>query len=337
MELKNRFMIYIGMVVLILLFLSLFIKFSRKGKYKGGKKVSNTLYMKDEPYFKKKVLQYKILSYVLTGSFILGIAVSFFMLSRPYKNRVVDKEKYSRDIMLCLDISASVDYLNTNLIEELKDTVSNLQGERFGILIFNCNPVLFVPLTDDYEYVLEQLDLIERVLKINMGFATSLDDYYLFDYIVSGTQIGPEERGSSLIGDGLAACAYDFPDLDKERTRVIIFATDNDIQGTPVFTLDEAADVCKENKITVFGVGTKEMSNANIQSMEDAVVKTGGKFFLENKSGTFEEIVDEIEKTSKSLVKGGTQVQQTDIVGVPFIILLFSVLLMMIVTKQLKR
>ncbi len=46
-----------------------------------------------------------------------------------------------------------------------------------------------------------------------------------------------------MIGDGLAAAgAIDFSDADKERTKVVIFSTDNDIQGTPVATLDEAAD-----------------------------------------------------------------------------------------------
>ena len=62
---------------------------------------------------------------------------------------------------------------------------------------------------------------------------------------------------------------------------MVIFSTDNDIQGTPVATLDEAADICVSNNVTVYGVGTKEMTPENKESMKNAVEKTGGKFYLE--------------------------------------------------------
>lgn len=341
MELKNQFVIYIGIAVLVLLFISMFIKLNKKENYNGGKKVANTLYTKDEPYFKKKMLMYRILSIFLIASCVMGILISFFMLARPYKTKTVDKEKYSRDIILCIDVSTSVDYLNKNLVEELKETVNNLKGERFGIVIFNASPVLLAPLTDDYEFIIEQLDLIEQSLDMRIGFNEGGDlpeDWlYLDTYISGGTLVGAEERGSSLIGDGLAASVYDFSDLEEERTRIVIFSTDNDLQGTPIVTLDEASDICKENNVTVFGVGTKEMTEVNKQSMRNAVVNTGGEFYLEEESGTFGQIVSEIEKKSKNLVKGSTEIQEIELVEIPFILLLFSVMAMIVLTKISKR
>lgn len=341
MELKNQFVIYIGIAVFVLLFILMFIKLNKKENYKGGKKVANTLYTKDEPYFKKKMLMYRILSIFLIASCVMGILVSFFMLARPYKTKTVDKEKYSRDIILCIDVSTSVDYLNKNLVAELKETVNNLKGERFGIVIFNASPVLLAPLTDDYEFIIEQLDLIEQSLDMRIGFNEGgdlPDDWlYLDTYISGGTLVGAEERGSSLIGDGLAASVYDFSDLEDERTRIVIFSTDNDLQGTPIVTLDEASDICKENNVTVFGVGTKEMTEANKQSMRNAVVNTGGEFYLEEESGTFGQIVSEIEKKSKNLVKGSTEIQEIELVEIPFILLLFSVMAMIVFTKISKR
>lgn len=341
MELKNQFVIYIGIAVLVLIFISMFIKLNKKENYKGGKKVANTLYTKDEPYFKKKMLMYRILSIFLIASCVMGILISFFMLARPYKTKTVDKEKYSRDIILCIDVSTSVDYLNKNLVEELKETVNNLKGERFGIVIFNASPVLLAPLTDDYEFIIEQLDLIEQSLDMRIGFNEGGDLpenwLYLDTYISGGTLVGAEERGSSLIGDGLAASVYDFSDLEEERTRIIIFSTDNDLQGTPIVTLDEASDICKENNVTVFGVGTKEMTEVNKQSMRNAVVNTGGEFYLEEESGTFGQIVSEIEKKSKNLVKGSTEIQEIELVEIPFILLLFSVMAMIVLTKISKR
>ena len=149
--------------------------------------------------------------------------------------------------MLCIDISTSVDYLNENLLEELKKTVDELHGERFGIVIFNTSPVLLSPLTDDYEFIKEQLDMIDKSLKVRNSeddsdlYSTDLssmyDWLYYEGYITSGTLVGNEQRGSSLIGDGLAAAACDFSDKDKTRTKIMIFSTDNDIQGNPVVSI----------------------------------------------------------------------------------------------------
>ena len=253
---------------------------------------------------------------------------AFLLMAKPYTSRRMQDEKYCRDIILCIDISTSVDYLNENLLDKLKKTVDELQGERFGIVIFNTSPVLLTPLTDDYEYVKDQLDLIAQCLKsrneVNLddAFSSGYDWIYYQAYISSGTLIGNEQRGSSLIGDGLAAAAIDFSDADKERTKVVIFSTDNDIQGTPVATLDEAADICVSNNVTVYGVGTKEMTPENKESMKNAVEKTGGKFYLEEESGSFGEIVSSIEKLSKNLVKVRMVDVETPELLYPFVLML---------------
>ena len=195
-------------------------------------------------------------------------------------------------------------------------------------MIFNTSPVLLTPLTDDYEYVKDQLDLIAQCLKsrneVNLddAFSSGYDWIYYQAYISSGTLIGNEQRGSSLIGDGLAAAAIDFSDADKERTKVVIFSTDNDIQGTPVATLDEAADICVSNNVTVYGVGTKEMTPENKESMKNAVEKTGGKFYLEEESGSFGEIISSIEKLSKNLVKVRMVDVETPELLYPFVLML---------------
>ncbi len=259
---------------------------------------------------------------------VLVVVSAFLLMAKPYTSRRMQDEKYCRDIILCIDISTSVDYLNENLLDKLKKTVDELQGERFGIVIFNTSPALLTPLTDDYEYVKDQLDLIAQCLKsrneVNLddAFSSGYDWIYYQAYISSGTLIGNEQRGSSLIGDGLAAAAIDFSDADKERTKVVIFSTDNDIQGTPVATLDEAADICVSNNVTVYGVGTKEMTPENKESMKNAVEKTGGKFYLEEESGSFGEIVSSIEKLSKNLVKVRMVDVETPELLYPFVLML---------------
>ena len=333
MELRNGYMIFIGIAVLLLV---IFVKRKKKDNYNGGKKVFGMSYIENEPYFKKKMFTYRMLCTLLIISCIVSMAACFLLMARPYKKVVNEKEAYSRDIILCLDISYSVDELNLELVENLKDTVKNLKGERFGIVIFNSSAVLLSPLTDDYDYIIDTLDLLKKSInsRVSSNDNFNFDDdnwLYLNNYLIDGTLVGADERGSSLIGDGLATTVYDFPDLeDKDRTRVIIFSTDNDLEGTPIVTLDEAADICKENNVVVYGIGTSQMYDDNKAEMESAVKKTGGTFYLQEESGTVKHIVEEIEKKGKNLVKGGTQIQEVEIVKVPVAILIFSVFFMLV-------
>lgn len=344
MAIKYHWVIYIGIVFVAAMLVFSFVKSRHRDTYAGGKRVASVLYSRDEKYYKRKLYTYR---YGIVGVLILcalTVGMSFLLMARPYTKERVQDEKYCRDIMLCIDISTSVDYLNENLLEKLKNTVDELHGERFGIVLFNTSPVLLTPLTDDYEYVKDQLDLIAKCLKsrnslgLGRAFSTSGDWLYYDAYITSGTLVGNEERGSSLIGDGLAAAAVDFSDResDSKRTKVVIFSTDNDIQGTPIATLDEAADICKDNNVTVFGIGTKEMTDENRDAMKAAVEKTGGQFYLEEASGSFSEIVSSIENMSKSLVKVKTMDVETPELEFPFVVMLITFMAMLGICRWLR-
>lgn len=328
MAIKYHIVLYAGLAIALFMLVFVFVKYKKTKKYAGGKKIAGLICQEDEAYFRKRKILYKTGLTATLICCVLVVVSAFLLMAKPYTSRRMQDEKYCRDIILCIDISTSVDYLNENLLDKLKKTVDELQGERFGIVIFNTSPVLLTPLTDDYEYVKDQLDLIAQCLKsrneVNLddAFSSGYDWIYYQAYISSGTLIGNEQRGSSLIGDGLAAAAIDFSDADKERTKVVIFSTDNDIQGTPVATLDEAADICVSNNVTVYGVGTKEMTPENKKSMKNAVEKTGGKFYLEEESGSFGEIVSSIEKLSKNLVKVRMVDVETPELLYPFVLML---------------
>lgn len=328
MAIKYHIVLYAGLAIALFMLVFVFVKYKKTKKYAGGKKIAGLICQEDEAYFRKRKILYKTGLTATLICCVLVVVSAFLLMAKPYTSRRMQDEKYCRDIILCIDISTSVDYLNENLLDKLKKTVDELQGERFGIVIFNTSPVLLTPLTDDYEYVKDQLDLIAQCLKsrneVNLddAFSSGYDWIYYQAYISSGTLIGNEQRGSSLIGDGLAAAAIDFSDADKERTKVVIFSTDNDIQGTPVTTLDEAADICVSNNVTVYGVGTKEMTPENKESMKNAVEKTGGKFYLEEESGSFGEIVSSIEKLSKNLVKVRMVDVETPELLYPFVLML---------------
>jgi hypothetical protein len=50
-----------------------------------------------------------------------------------------------------MDVSYSLYELNAELVDSLEDVVAGLDGDRFGVCIYNTSTVLYVPMTDDYD------------------------------------------------------------------------------------------------------------------------------------------------------------------------------------------
>lgn len=303
MALVFPWVLYIGIPVIIVLCL---LRFKKKGKYKNGKKVANTYLVEQTGCFKKLYKQYRILSGGAVIALLLSIVMGFVMMARPAKVETVDINLRNRDIFLCMDISDSVDELNHNICDELKNVVSQLDGERFGITIFNGQSVLLVPLTTDYQYVLDTLDKLNESFEAGIRRADpnssilsekELEQYF---YKHEGTLI---EEGSSLIGDGLASCLYNFSDLqtNKDRSRMIIFTTDNELNGEPYVTLDEATSLCKKNDVKVFAVAPDKAVDED--SFKSSVESTGGKYYRSTSEGAFNQLIEDIKKTDASDMK----------------------------------
>ena len=314
--------------------------FYKRNKQKDGEvKLANTDIIFEDKYIRKQMLKYYILRVVLVFSVLVMVILSGVLLARPYYIKKIKEQKYNRDIILCMDISASVDDLNLKLVKELQDTVRSLSGERIGIVIFNTTPVVLVPLTDDYEYVIEQLENIRTAIKSQKGnFSFGNEDWlYWHEYLYGGTLVGNEIRGSSLIGDGLLGGLFAFPEMNSNRTKVIIFSTDNDPNGEGYVNLTEAAEYCKRNNCTVYGIGTKLMYNKDREEMEAAVKSTGGKFFLEENASQFHEIVDEIEAKSVDLTEGKTIIKMIESPAKWFGLLVICFVLFVVVSLLLRR
>ena len=331
-----RYPLVLIVLPIIVIICLLFIK-KKDEKYKDGSKIANTEYLKSSKYYKKIIRKYNFIKITTIILFLVTIGSSITLLSRISKVESVNNEIYNRDIFLCMDVSSSVDELNEELVDSLKKTVDSLHKEWFVISIFNTSWVVIVPLTDDYEYVQDTLDKIKKSIKANnsIKYGTYNEDDYLYvsSYIYSGTIEGNEQRGSSLIGDGLASCVYNFSKLDEKRTRIIILSTDNDLEGKPYFTLDKAATLSKNHGIKVFGIGTKIMKEEDKIEFKNSVLKTDGKYYEHSKSTT-DAIVKDIEKTSKSLLRDNETTRSIDIPEIPFIIILISVIGLIYINKK---
>lgn len=336
MELAYPWVLYIGIPILIILIL---LKFKKKNTYKNGKKIANTEYTKKLDYYKSIMRKYKILAFLIKTVCVISIIISLILLARPSKVENAESKKYNRDIFLCMDVSTSVVELDENLVSEMKETVKKLKGERFGISIFNTSSTVLVPLTDDYEYVLDVLDKLEDALKsYTLDGMASSEEILKREYTEAGTLVGNEERGSSIIGDGLASAIFNFPNMEEERTRIIIFSTDNDdaSKNGPIVTVDEAGEIARDKGILVYALCPELTQDKDKQELRNAVERTGGELFTETSSQTVSKIVEEIESTDKTEMKGSKETKQIDKPEIPFMILILSIIVLFITNKRVK-
>lgn len=337
MELKYTVALYACAAIALAFIIVSFVRFRRRKKFKGGTKAAEADYIKEIPYFRRKMRIYKVLKFILSTVIIVNLLISGFLMAMPYKTEVNEIKNMNRDIILCMDISTTVDHLNFELVGKLKEVVENLNGERFGIVIFNTSPLYLCPLTTDYEQVINELDIIEEALDLRYDYYNGSGSYSnrlveLDEYISAGTLVGNEERGSSIIGDGLAAAALDFTHIeeDPDRSRIIIFSTDNDLQGDEIITLPEAGQLCVDRGITVYGIGTEQMYPSDKAMMRDAVEMTGGEFYYGEDSRVVSNIIDNIQEHVASLDTIEYEISETVTPEIPFIILLISMACMIL-------
>ena len=128
---------------------------------------------------------------------------------RP-SNQEKKEDKYNRDILIGLDISTSESEVNLELIKKFMQIMPSIEGDRIGIVIYNTAPVVYCPLTDDYDYIKERFETLIEQLEIaikNNGsppvtYKVDGEDVPMIWY--GGVSLNSSERGSSLVGDGLA-------------------------------------------------------------------------------------------------------------------------------------
>ena len=347
MELKSPIALYICAGIAVICLIAVFITFGMKRKYNGGKKAYLPEYLKKHAVFRTRLVWYNILKYVLIFLIITSIVLSGFLMARPYKTESKQLANYNRDIILCLDISSSVDNLNATLIDKLEEIVKELNGERFGIVIFNTSPCLLCPLTNDYQYIIRELEKLKDFLSIRLD----VDNGRLIPppnyaearaYLENGTLVGWPDRGSSIIGEGLAGAVLDFYDVEEkpDRTRIIIFTSDNDNaikEGEEeIVTLPEAGEWAKERNITVFGIGTEMMLDADRKMMKETVENTGGTFWYGEDKDVVDDIVANLRKQMATLDDTQYEIIENEIPEATFRMLLLSIALMLLCAFILK-
>lgn len=341
MELKYPVIMIIG----ICLYVFIFLLPTAISKIKHKKvDIANTFVVKNTDIYKNIIFRYRIGICSVFILMLISILACSLLSSRIVETKIVDNKIYNRDIMLCMDVSTSVAELNESIIDSYKNVIKSLKGERFGISIFNTNSYLFVPLTDDYDYINKKLDELHDGFKEVLTYGDPNNvPMIVYEKYFSGTILVDDNlaRGSSLIGDGLASCVYDFPTLDDDRSRIIIFSTDNDMvpprtkeKAEPLIEVIPAAKLAKSKEITVYSLAPDFIKEDNAKELKEATKITKGNYYLfDKKNNNVRNIVHEIEKHEKHMMEGDKHIETTDFPEIPFLILAISFLLLIIIEK----
>lgn len=229
--------------------------------------------------------------------------------ARPVELTTSRPEQRNRDIMLCLDTSGSMSAADSAVVQVFTALAKEFDGERIGLTVFDSSAVQVFPLTDDYQYVQEQLKLARNAFDGNPGSAGFLD----------GTWNG---RGSSLIGDGLASCVNGFPDAGRtdasqRRSRSIVLATDNYLSGDPIFTLEQAGALARERGVKVFALNPGDFDYGPGPGQPGARLRaaaesSGGAYYPLDSADAVAGIVRTVQETEATAMQGAPRAVISD-------------------------
>ena len=327
MEIKYPIIIIIVIIAIVAI---LFVKSKKKANNK--KKVANTHYIKNTDLYKKIVRKYKLFTYIVFGLVIICLLAATLLSSRIVSVSKHNDEIYDRDIILCLDVSGSMMDLDKKIVDIYKDIIDGMNGERFGIVIFNSSSYTLLPLTNDYDYIKDVVETASAAFDAASDFTNT--DYDLAQYIYAGTSEG---EGSSIIGDGLATCVLGFPKLDEDRSRILILATDNFLAGKEIITVPEAGELAKKYKISIYPLDPYGYSNSEeTKQLQDIAVKTGGKYYSIKDNTNTKDIIKEIEKKEKSLRETNPITVERDTPTLPLILLVSAILVLFVTERVVK-
>ena len=377
--------LWIGIpAVLAVAFACFFIK---KGgtAFRGGLRASNTNLIKQTKTYRIAVRQHRFLSGGMLVCFLAASVSMLVMMSRPVSRERVEIGQRRRDIFLCMDTDIYLDDLNGRVIEELITFVEGLEGDRVGILLFNSSSYLYVPMTDDYNYVVKKLREVQEffrvVVKIDQEYYLPYpgcpydlpsdvaeayeEDFARYEVLhdrVYTPSMSHRERGFCMVGDGLYSCMYTFPRFGAEdRSRVVLLSTANiEFEGNrPQVTLEQAAQACAENNVTVFSLyrgeeafedthGASQRFLYDVEMADDTSYEsaragmemvarvTGGRFYEYGVTMSVEDILKEIFSQEALQVGQLVQDRQIDHPKIPFAVLFVSMIGMCVIAIRLK-
>lgn len=236
---------------------------------------------------------------------VLGIVLAVVAMARPQSaDEKVKRNVEGIDIMITLDVSESMlieDMKPINRLESSKKTIQDFIkkriSDRIGVVVFSGEAYTRVPLTLDYELLLNNVGEIKTSRNIKMGTA---------------------------IGVALAAACGRLKDSDA-KSKVLVLLTDGESNtglidpltalriakgyGIKIYTIGAGKDGDAQLPVytpDIFGRMQKRYqpihSSVNVELLTQMAEETGGKFFRATDSSTLDNVFSEIDRLEKTKI-----------------------------------
>lgn len=284
--------------------LGLLLWWARRPRTGTGVLVAHTDRLRGLPRFRTLARREQVVAAIATLGALTVVTGTVLLAARPTRPVTIEPDRNGRDIMLCLDVSASMDRWNRQVVASFRQLLVELDGERLGLTIFSGSSVTLVPLTDDYEYVEDRFDEAEA------AFTDSDFSYF--------TGAEAPVRRASQAGDGLMTCLRRFEATGDQRGRAVVLASDNDPLGQGIFDLREAAEEAVRDEVVLYGVGTPNMSARRAREFAEAAAATGGAMTVVEDDGGVDDLVRRVQQLERERLKARPSGIALDDPAVPF-------------------
>jgi uncharacterized protein with von Willebrand factor type A (vWA) domain len=303
-DLKWPALFFVGLLLALSVVLGLQVRAARRDRPHRAA-VANSEMLTRLPQFRRALHRYRVRTAALAGAATLLVAGSLFGAARPVTTTTERPENRSRDIMLCLDVSGSMAAHDAQLVHAFRDLVRGFGGERVGLVIFNSSAATVFPLTDDYDFIHEELDNAEQAL----AGADGADSFF------AGTWGG---WGTSLIGDGLASCVTSFDRPNTVRARSVILATDNEVAGRQLVTVEQAGDLARARDVRIYGLNPEANGpTPEAVQLRRIAVDSGGQYYAMSDPAAIPGIVGAVQAQEATLLRSSARAVRSDAPVVP--------------------
>lgn len=253
---------------------------------------------------------------------VIGIVFAVVALARPQAaDEKVKRNVEGIDIMVTLDVSESMlieDMKPINRLESSKKTIQDFikkrVSDRIGVVVFSGEAYTRVPLTLDYELLLNNVGEIKTSRNIKMGTA---------------------------IGVALAAACGRLKDSDA-KSKVLVLLTDGESNtglidpltalriakgyGIKIYTIGAGKDGDAQLPVytpDIFGRMQKRYqpihSSVNVDLLTQMAEETGGKFFRATDSATLDNVFAEIDRLEKTKIDVDRYVKYNELYQQPLL------------------
>jgi len=237
----------------------------------------------------------------------VAIILAILALARPQEaNTKVKKNVEGIDIVICLDISDSMlieDMRPLNRLEAAKETIRQFierrTSDRIGLVVFAGESFTLVPLTLDYQLILE------RVKEITTAASANIKD-------------------GTAIGVALANAAGRLKE-STAKSRIMIFMTDGE-NNSGTIDPETALEIAKGYGLKIYSIGIGKDgptkipiyqrdifgnkvktyqpfdSNVNDDLLGRMAKETGGKYFRASKEDSLQGVFKDIDSLEKTKV-----------------------------------